>query len=121
VDVVGGAGQTRAIAADDRFECLVEAAVVGIGGGEAIARCRDAVAQPVEIDGNDAPVVDMRIFIYINFLLRRHRCHSISKTLRRKNLCVSLPHSPEKQSQPQFIGRQKSACRGSGGAGRDAA
>src|SRR5438445_3188893 len=34
VDVIGGAGETRAVAADDRDEGLVEAAVVGVGGGE---------------------------------------------------------------------------------------
>ena len=50
VDVVGRAGEARAVAADDRHQRLVEAAVVGVGGGEAIARRRDAVAQPVEID-----------------------------------------------------------------------
>src|SRR5690348_13554942 len=50
VDVVRGTGQTWAIAADDGFKGLVEASVVGIGGGETLARCRDAVAQPGEID-----------------------------------------------------------------------
>jgi hypothetical protein len=33
VDVVGGAGQTWAMAADDGFKSFVEAAIVGIGGG----------------------------------------------------------------------------------------
>jgi hypothetical protein len=41
VDVVGGARETRAVAADDRFEGLVEAAVVSVGGIEALARRRE--------------------------------------------------------------------------------
>jgi len=44
VDVVGATGQTWAVAADDGFEGLVEAAVVGIGGGETLARCCHTVA-----------------------------------------------------------------------------
>src|SRR6266404_5594774 len=58
VDMVGGAGEARAVAADDRDEGLVEALVVGVGGSEAIARRRHTVAQPGEIDRGDAPVVD---------------------------------------------------------------
>src|SRR5260370_27017423 len=42
VDVVRAACETRAIAADDRFEGFVEAAVVGICGGEPLARRLDA-------------------------------------------------------------------------------
>jgi hypothetical protein len=33
VDMVGGAGEARAKAADDRFERLVETPVVGVRGG----------------------------------------------------------------------------------------
>ena len=58
MDVVGGARQTWAVAADDRFEGLIEAAVVGICGGKTLARSCHAIAQPVEIDGEDAAVVD---------------------------------------------------------------
>jgi hypothetical protein len=58
VDMIGGKREARAVAADDRFEGLVEAPVVGIGGGEALASRRDAVAQPVEIDGEQLAVVD---------------------------------------------------------------
>src|SRR6202022_3400134 len=48
VDVVGHAGEARAVAADDRDECLVEPPAVGVGGGKAIARRRHTVAQPGE-------------------------------------------------------------------------
>src|SRR6267143_4862529 len=34
VDMVGGAGEARAVAADDRHQRLVEAAAVGVGGSE---------------------------------------------------------------------------------------
>src|SRR5882724_5698080 len=40
VDMVGGAGKAWAMAADDRHQRLVEAAVVGVGGSEAITRRR---------------------------------------------------------------------------------
>ena len=44
VDVVRGAGEAGAVAADDRNERVVEAAAVGVGGGEAITCRRNAVA-----------------------------------------------------------------------------
>src|SRR5438270_239877 len=44
--------------ARDVFEGFVQASVVGVGGGETLARCRDPVAQPVEIDRQDTAVVD---------------------------------------------------------------
>ena len=53
-----GVGFQQSAYADDRFEGFVEAAIVGIRGGETLARCCDAVAQPVEIDREDAAVVD---------------------------------------------------------------
>src|SRR5437660_1750795 len=49
VDVVGRAGEPRAMAADDRDQGLVEAAVVGVRSGETVARCSDAIAQSCEI------------------------------------------------------------------------
>src|ERR1700730_14481205 len=58
VDMVGGAGEARAVAADDGHQRLVETAVVGVGGSEAIARRPHTVAQPCEIDRRDPPVVD---------------------------------------------------------------
>src|SRR6266851_6347434 len=58
VDVVGGAGEARAVAADDRDERLVEPPAVGVGGREAITCRRNAVAQPCKIDRGDPPVVD---------------------------------------------------------------
>jgi len=39
------------IAADHLFERFVKPPVVGVGGGESLLRFRDAIAQPVEIDG----------------------------------------------------------------------
>src|ERR1700738_2702764 len=54
VNVVGGAGEARAMAADDRFEGVVKPPVVGVGGSEAITRRRDAIAQPGEIDRGGA-------------------------------------------------------------------
>src|SRR5262249_25396515 len=50
VDMVRGEREAWTVAADNGLEGLVEAAVVGIGGGEALARRRDAVAQPAEVD-----------------------------------------------------------------------
>src|SRR6266851_1815011 len=58
VDVIGGAGEAGAVAADDRDEGLVEPPAVGVGGGEAITCRRNAVAQPCKIDRGDPPVVD---------------------------------------------------------------
>src|SRR5208282_6046796 len=58
VDVVGGAGEARAVAAYHRLERLIEAAAVDVGSGEPLACRGDAVAQPVEIDRGDPPVVD---------------------------------------------------------------
>src|SRR5271165_5064632 len=58
VDVVGGAGEAGAVAADYRFEGFIETAVVDIGSKEPVVRGGDALAQPFEIDGHDAPVVD---------------------------------------------------------------
>src|SRR6266436_1328788 len=58
VDMVGGAGEARAVAADDGNEGIVEAAVVGVGGSEAITCRRNTVAQPAEIDRGEAAVVD---------------------------------------------------------------
>src|SRR3984893_5332903 len=58
VNVVRGAGEARAVAADDRDEGLVEPPAVGVGGREAITRRRDAIAQPGEIDRGEAAVVD---------------------------------------------------------------
>src|SRR5216683_1648433 len=58
VDLVRLARETGAVAADHRRQRLVKPAVVGVGGGEPVARCRCAVAQPGEIDGEDAAVLD---------------------------------------------------------------
>src|SRR5882762_2175920 len=58
VDMVGGAGEPRAVAADDGHQRLVEAAAVRVGGSKAIARRRHTLAQPCEIDRGDSPVVD---------------------------------------------------------------
>ncbi len=58
MDVVGLVRQAGAVAADDRLQRLVEAAVIGIGGGEPLARRLGPVAQPGEIDIQHAPVLD---------------------------------------------------------------
>src|ERR1700730_15636651 len=58
VNVVGGAGEARAMAADHRFEGVVKPPVVSVGGSEAITPRRDAIAQPGEIDRGEAAVVD---------------------------------------------------------------
>ena len=58
MDVVRGAGETRAVAADHWLESFIKPPIVGIGRGKPLSRLRDAVAQPVEIDGEEAPVLD---------------------------------------------------------------
>ena len=58
MDVVRGAGETRAVAADHSLESFVEPPIVGIHSGEPLARCRDAVTQPLEVDGRETPVLD---------------------------------------------------------------
>lgn len=50
MDVIRRAREAWAITADDWFEGLVEASVVCVGGREALASSRDAVAQPIEVD-----------------------------------------------------------------------
>src|SRR5262249_37675650 len=58
VDMVGLASEAGAVADDNRLQRLVEPAVVGMGGGETLARGLGPVAQPGEIDGQHAAVLD---------------------------------------------------------------
>src|SRR5438094_7739780 len=58
VDVIGLAGETGAVAADDRLQRLVEPAVVGVDGGEPVARRRRPLAQLGEVDSQRPAVLD---------------------------------------------------------------
>src|SRR5437763_1344433 len=58
VDVIGRAGETRAIAADDRLQGFVKSTVVGIGAGEALAGRFDTGSQPLHVDSQHAAVLD---------------------------------------------------------------
>ena len=58
MDVIRRGGEAGAIAADDRLQRLVEAAVVGVERREPVARSLGAFAQPHQIDGQHAAVLD---------------------------------------------------------------
>src|SRR5271165_2546946 len=58
IDMIGQPRHARAVAADNGFERLVQPAVVGVGGGEPLARGLDPLDETGQIERDDPPVVD---------------------------------------------------------------